>query len=335
MIPGDALAAWLADPAAQQRSLNGVEACAEKWGRHPITRDLDRELGAMEELRPDAILAAAQRFIDRGDDISEIMADLIRKSKADPFFRPPFHPITSEIHTGLLLYNSPVLSIVLAVTGADMLAAKKAGPRGATSVAFTGQLNYYRFLKSGGATIAFWEAPKITDTFVAAEAGQCRLVERRAIADGDDLLMDGAWQSFVIEHATSDMVYYQVIVRPGAAPVTAEYDSASHDLIGASSTDEASSRVQLMVSLLRAMEREDALALIEESLNSPQFYTRWHIMREYLAMDADAALPALRRMAANDPHPDVRAAAQQTLTLFFDDQAEAAGEPQGDVQCRA
>ena len=103
------------------------------------------------------------------------------------------------------------------------------------------------------------------------------------------------------------------MVRPGAAPLAAEYDSKTLAFVGASSTDEASSRVQMMVSLLRTMEREDALPLIVEALDSPHFYTRWHIMRELLAMDADAALPPLRRMAAGDPHPEVRAAARQTL----------------------
>ncbi len=335
MIAGADLSAWLADPAAQRRSLDGVEACTAKWGRHPLIAGLDRELGALAEQRPEAILAAATRFLERTGDIADLMLDLIRKSAADPFFRPPFHPVASDIHAGLLVYHSPILSIVLGVTGPDMLAAKKAGPRGATSVAFTGQLSLYRFIKAGGATISFWEAPRITDMFVAGEAGTCRLVERRRMADGEDVVMDGSYQSFVIEHATSDMVYYQVLVRAGAAPVTAEFDSSSHAFVNASSTDEASSRVQLMVSLLRSMERDDALPLIEESLNNPQFYTRWHIMREFLAMDADAALPALRRMAADDPHPDVRTAAQQTLILFFDGESEAAQARQGDVKCRA
>jgi hypothetical protein len=65
------------------------------------------------------------------------------------------------------------------------------------------------------------------------------------------------------------------------------------------------------------MDRGDAIPEITGLLESPHFYTRWHIMREFLAMDAAAALPHLRRMAAGDPHPEVRAAAGQTLALFF------------------
>ena len=119
------------------------------------------------------------------------------------------------------------------------------------------------------------------------------------------------------------MLYFQAMVRSAAAPLAAEYDSATLDFIGASSTDEASSRLEMMVSLLRAMGREDAFPRFEEALDAPQFYTRWHIMREMLAMDAEAALPSLRRMAASDPHPDVRAAASQTLDLFFADEGGA------------
>ena len=86
----------------------------------------------------------------------------------------------------------------------------------------------------------------------------------------------------------------------------------------------------MMVSLLRTMEREDSVPLLEEALASPHFYTRWHVMRELLALDAEAAHPHLRRMAEADPHPEVRAAARQTLDLFFAD--EAAPETQ---KCRA
>ena len=87
----------------------------------------------------------------------------------------------------------------------------------------------------------------------------------------------------------------------------------------------------MMVSLLRTMEREDAVPLIVEALASPHFYTRWHVMRELLALDADAAHPHLSRMAEADPHPEVRAAARQTLELFF---AEPDAEAE-DIACRA
>lgn len=133
-------------------------------------------------------------------------------------------------------------------------------------------------------------------------------------------MVDGSRESFVVEHAEADIVYLQATIQTGAAPLTVEYDSQTLAFVNASSTDEASSRVQMMVTLLRAMDRADAVPVLRQLLNSPHFYVRWHIMREMLALDAEAALPDLRRLAATDPHPEVRAAARQTLELFFDDE---------------
>jgi hypothetical protein len=330
MIAGEALAAWLADPEAHRRSYAGVDACAQKWSRHPLMTETERALVSLAPRTPEAVLGVARAFMDRSGDIDELMHELLASSAADPFFRPPFQPMSSDIHNAFLLYHHPDLSIALGATGVDMLAAKKAGPRGATSIGFTGVTTLFRYLRAGGATLSFWEGPPITDLFDAAQAGRARLVGRRRIEDGEEIVIDGRHQSFVIEHATGDMIFFQALVRTEAAPLAAEYDSKSLSLIGASSTDEASSRVQMMISLLRLMDREDAVPLIIQALDSPYFYTRWHIMRELLALDAEAALPHLRRMAEADPHPEVRATARQTLDLFFADAPTA-----GDAPCPA
>ena len=325
MIAGTDFSEWLADREAQTRSQDGVQDCARRWSGHPLMNELAREI-ALPDRTPQSVLAAARRFIDRSQDIDALMDELIASSRSDPYFRPPLHPISSDIHTGLLLFHEPELSVALGVTGVDMLAAKKSGKRPATSIGFSGVLTLFRYVKAGGATISFWEAPPITGDFHSGDAGRCRLTGRRRIEDGEEILIDGARESGVIEHATSDMLYFQAIVRTGAAPLVIEYDSANLGFVGASSTDEAASRVQMMVTMLRTMGRDDALPLIREALNSPHFYTRWHIMRELLAMDADAAYPELRRMAQSDPHPEVRAAAQQTLRLFVDDEPAAAAQ---------
>ena len=52
---------------------------------------------------------------------------------------------------------------------------------------------------------------------------------------------------------------------------------------------------------------------------------RWHVMRELLGIDAEAALPHLKRMAARDPHPDVRRAARSVLDRLAG--APARGRP--------
>ena len=330
MIASAALAAWLADRDAQQRSRDAVDAVTLTWSHHPLMTGLETRLARLAERSAGAVLDAARTFLDREEDIVALIAAMVAGSREDPFFRPPLHPVSSDVQAGLLLFHNRDVSISLGVSGVDMLAAKKAGPRGAASINFTGTTGLFRFVKSGGATLSIWEAAPIGDDFVAARAGKCRFVEHRKIADGEEIVIDGRSQSFVIEHAAADILYFHAMVRPDSAPLAAEYDSRTLAFIGASSTDEAASRIQMMVSLLRTMQREDAVPLIEEALASPHFYTRWHVMRELLALDADAAHPHLRRMAEADPHPEVRAAARQTLGLFFADEAA-----QEDQACRA
>ena len=333
MIPGAALADWLSDVEAQRRSYDKVEAFGAKWADQRLMTELKRELAQLAFRTPEALLAAARRFMDRVEEIGVMFRELIAISCSDPFFRPPFHPLSSEVQSSLLLFHHPDLSIALGVSSVDALAAKKTGRTGNASINFTGVVTMMRFVKSGNAELSFWETDPITDRFVASEAAPCRLVDRRRIADGEEIVVDGRRHSFVVEHAESDIVYFQAEARAAAAPLALEYDCDSRGLVGASGTDEASSRIQMMASLLRALDRDDACALLDEAATGQPFFARWHVMREMLALDAEAALPSLRRMAAEDPHPDIRDAARQSLQLFFE--GEMDGPVEEGAACRA
>jgi hypothetical protein len=323
------LSTWLADQNRQLQSRAAADAARARWSAHPLFVELRAELDAMPRRAAEGVLAAADRFMDRLGDIDALLCDLIAGASADPFFSPALTPTRTEINTGYMLYADEGLTIGLGVVSADDLAAKRVSASGQTAISFTGLVTSYRFLKAGGATLSFWEASETSSHFSQDVAGSCRFVERRQIGDGARLLMDGRRQSLVIEHLRSDMLCLQAIIHVGAAPISVDYDSLSLRYIGAVSTDEASSRTQTMVTLLRLMNRADAMPLIEQELRSPHFYTRWYVMREMLALDAERALPHLRRMADGDPHPEVRFAATQTLSLFFEDEQEEA------LQCRA
>lgn len=324
MIPSPAFATWLADRNAQRASLARVQSKAAKWGRDPFMAQLERKLSELDRPTPETVLELADEFMNDTSAMHRLLDDMIAGSHADPFFRPPFHSLSSTVHTALLLFDNPLLSIALGIVGVDKLAAKKLGHGGKGSIGFSGLVTKFRYLKAGGATLSFWEADPLGDDFVASQAGSARFAGQRQLQDGDELVSDGRRESFVIEHASTDMVYFQAAVRAGRAPVTAEYDRETLQFLGTSSTDEASSRVQIMASVLRVMDRDDALPLMEGQLADTHFYSRWHLMREMLALDAEAALPALKRMAAGDPHPEVRAAATRTLLAFFSDEEEVA-----------
>lgn len=323
MKAGPALAAWLADPSCQDRTLEIVNALARETSQRPLIRDLKNGLAALEVKDHASVRALVDRFLERQDELEEIFADLVARCAADPFARPPFSRLSSEITSGLLIYEDPALFLALNMIDVHALAAKKLNAEGPSSFSFTGIPTLYHFLRGGEATLSFWEVPEIGSGFAVDQSERCRKTGERVIRDGETLMIDGRRESFVIEHARSDIVFIFAAIRAEEAPLALEYDSKSHECIGASTTDEASSRIQMMVTLLRMMDRTDALPLFAQMLESPHFYTRWHVMREYLAMDAEGALPYLRTMAAEDPHPDVRAAARQTLAAYFPEEEAA------------
>lgn len=327
MQTGSELAAWFSDRGRRRASAERAATVAAHWAEHPLFAELQAALEIADTIP--AVLAAAERFMNRLGDLDGLIVDLIDEAAADPHFLPPLTVIVTEISTGYLLFAHPKLTISLGVISPDGLAAKKLAASGTTAISFTGVLTSYRFLQSGGATLSFWEAPPVANDFSGDAARTCRFAGRRRIDDGEAVVVDGRSQSIVIEHLASPMLCLQASVQVEAAPLAIDYDSKTLRYLGASSTDEASSRTQMMVTLLRCMDRADAMPVIEQALASPHFYTRWHVMREMLALDAEAALPSLRRMADADPHPEVRFAATQALDLFFPDEAEEL------QQCRA
>lgn len=328
MKAGAALKDWLSSPEIISSSLAGVNATAHRIAALPLLADLKHDLEAADPPTTAGVRAAVERFMARDADLVGMIDDLVGAAAKDPFFRPPFPRVNSDLSSGLLLFENPEVMITLGVISVDAVAASKLSQRAATSINFTGVPTLFKFFRGGEATLSMWEAPPIDASFLAEGGGQCRLTGYRQIADGDVLFLDGRSETFTIEHARADIVNLQAVIRVDAAPLSIEYDSRTHEFVGASSTDEAASRIQMMVTLLRLMERDDALPLFEELLQNRHFYTRWHVMREFLAMDAEAALPYLRQMAEADPHADVRAAARQTIETHFSDEEASEEESQ-------
>jgi hypothetical protein len=324
MIINDALGRWLADPSAQGRSQQAMEAAARALARLPALAALAGGLAAAEREGADAVLALARTFLDDEGALGACIDLLVAEAARDPFFRPPLPAVGGEVHSGLLLFHRPSLSIQISAMSAERIADKRfRRGDGAASIFFTGQRSLFRFLAAGGATLSLWEAPEIDSQFTAERSGRCRMTGRRALADGDFLEVDGRRSAFIVDEAPSDLVYVQATTPLGAAPVGAEYDWATRRLVGTSGTDDAGSRIHLMLTLLRASGRRDAAPLFASLAATGPFHARWHAMRELLGLDAETALPTLRAMTAGDPHPEVRAAAREALAALFDNIEEA------------
>ena len=243
-----------------------------------------------------------------------LLARISTEMRADPYFEPPFIALQNDVQTGLVLLDDRRVGISLGVAPLDRLAARKLGPRGRTAIAFSGHASVIRVLRGGGARLSFWDAPAPGMDFTGT--GRCTFAGEHVLTDGELLRIDGRTRSFVIERASGDVVLLQATIRTGAAPFLVEYDSATLDCIAIGAADEQASRIQMLASLIGALGRRDAGPALAQAAASPHGFVRWHAMREWLALDAAAALPALATMAADDPHPQVRDTARAALALF-------------------
>jgi hypothetical protein len=313
MTPAHLLQDWLSDRRRQARTREGVDGFARDWDGGPVQQGFGEAMAHLPSQSAEAVADAARALFADDRWVDRLIECLAAPMRADPFFDPPFRPMSSDIHGGLIVFEDEHMSVAAGVTRVTELAARKTAKRRATSVSFSGRVSVLKFVKAGGARISLWEAPPITADFTATDAGQCVRTGERQLVDGDILTIDGRHQSYVIEAARANLLVLQAEISLDAAPLSVEYDSSTFCYVGCSATRDGASRIQMITTLLRKLDCEAAFPAIAGFLDHPDFFVRWHVMRELLGIDAGAALPHLKRMAARDPHADVRRAARSVL----------------------
>lgn len=321
MIFDEALSDWTRDRRRHRQTERDIAAYAEDWNQGSSNRRIAAAMAGVAEPTAEGVVDAVRALFDEEDWAAALIDSLTDEMRRDPFFVPPFRHINSDVHQGLIVYEDERVSIAAGVSAAAQLAAKKNITRGATSIGFSGQVGVLKFVKAGGARLSFWQAPRIEQGFSAANAGECIMVAERDIDDGETFVVDGRFQSFVIEHANANIVLLQATVKPDQAPLSVEYDSASHRFVGCSAADDSASRIQMITTLLCRLDCTAAFPVIAAFLDNPNFFVRWHVMRELLGLDLAAAMPHLERMAAQDPHHETRRVAGEVLESI------AAGRP--------
>jgi hypothetical protein len=177
-----------------------------------------------------------------------------------------------------------------------------------------------RVLASGGASliaheVAVSEAEE-AGGFTASAAAPCRSEPPRALRAGELLRLDTARQSWSLAGARRDVLLLELAVQPPSPLPIRAYDVASGGLIHVSASRRDSSFRAMALTLLRHLGRTDAAPLFAAETKAGDFAARWNAMREFVALDPAAAAPHLAAMAAGDPHPEVRRAAQATLALL-------------------
>ena len=303
---------WLNDPEGHRRSRSASDRFASEWNSGPVHAAFVEAIAGLPYASGESIASAVATLFETNQALDAAITALVAALRADPMFEPPFRRLNSDIHEGLLLFEDGRVAIAAGVTSLLRLAEKKCrGTPG--SIIFSGQLDVFKFVRAGGARLAFWEASPVSEDFTATAAGRCRLIERKRVEEGEICIVDGRRRSFIIEHASANLVLLQATVKADRAPVSVEYDAATGTYLGCSAADDSASRIQMLATLLRKLDGKGAFEAIAEFLGHPSFFVRWHVMRELLGLDVEAALPHLRRMAATDPHSENRRAARSVL----------------------
>lgn len=292
---------------------------AQRWREGPELRALAARFADCPADQAEPAADAAEALLAEDGWAGALLAPLLAALRADPFFDPPLRPSHDLVRTSAVLFDSPIVSITGSVVRADALAAAPA-PR---SMVVPGRVSVTRYVRAGAATLRRWKVEPLAPDFTAARAAPCTPMLPRLLADGDVIRIDGRSEGHLITRADRDVVMLTASVRAGADPLMREYALAERTLIRVASADDRASRSEMLLGYLRRSGHPAAAARLEAATHDPAFHTRWSAMREWLALDAAAALPRLETMAAEDPHGDVRAAAAATVATVRTRIAEA------------
>lgn len=276
---------------------------------HPVNRMLQAAFAGNDV----ATLAdVAERVLARADWVIDLLAPLIAEMRADPLFEPPVEAQRDALRFSTVLFDRPNVTITATALSADALAV--AGV--ARSVTISGRVSVIRYVRGGGARRRLWTAEPAGADFRAAQAAPCTVTPDEPLADGTVVRLDGRTQGQVIAGARSDLLTVTAMIRPGASAYVREYATADGALLRCAMRDERPARTQMLLAYLRLANRTDAAVCFAAAVKDDAFFLRWPAMREWLALDAPAALPHLRAMAEADPHDEVRGAARATFAAI-------------------
>ena len=277
-----------------------------RWLAGPAAETADRFAGVEGA---DAVEERAAGFLGDLRLVEALLAPLIAALHADPWFEPPFKVSRDRLRTGAVLLDCAAVTISATVTCAAEL--NRLPPP--VTLVLPGRVTLTRYVRGGGARMRRWQAEPAGADFSAAGVAPAREIAPLVPGDGALLRQDGRVTGHLLSAAVSDIVALTATIKPGAAALMREYAVADGAFVRAACTDDAASRIEMLLTFLRVSARADAGTLFDGASRHPAFHLRWSAMREWLMLDARGARDRLGGMAATDPNAEIRAAAAATL----------------------
>lgn len=124
-----------------------------------------------------------------------------------------------------------------------------------------------------------------------------------AFAPGTIFSLEGEREALALDEIGGHLLTLRLYRRPDGDVPARQYDVASGALVHQAAGNGDDSRAELMMALLRAMERCDAAPTIAALARTGAPPARWQALRETLALDSTAGFAALLEVAgqADDP----------------------------------
>ncbi|MEP9401254.1 hypothetical protein [Sphingomonas sp. VNH70] len=289
--------------AARERSLARARDAARADPLAPVAERL-----AAAVTLADAEAAARAVLGDIGW-LYAVLGEGVRALGDDPLSEPAFTARRDTLRSGLVLLDTAAASVTLAAIDPRASAAHRLPDR----LVVGGRVAWTRYLRGGGAQLWRWRADSVDAAWHAGVAATARPLSVLPLADDMVVRIDGRCDAMLLTGPSAPIVSLSVTLHRDAAPFMREYDRASGRLLRVATLDEDAARAQMLLTLVREL-GQGTPDMFAAATRDPAFFLRWDAMREWLASDAAAALPALRAMTL-DPHPEVARAATAMLPL--------------------
>lgn len=315
-------AGWLAEaPASFARAQSAITHYLEEFGFKAFKERTERP-----DISDDELFAEISGFFT-----VERVAAILRRERenfeASPVYVSNFAPLEGKFYSGFAVYQSQaVVTMLLAVDPWRLAERKRRGADEKRTITFSGTWAHLKVIAGEAVEIARWRAEDVddhrdlkNDPPRAERAGHYRLRAGAEMSFGPD-------EEYEFISVDSTMVLLLSHRLSGPAPLSTEFDARTGALVATAAVSQEPTRLQMLSTILRLFDRQDAVDDIRILLEDDRHFVRWHGMRELLALDAERMLPELMLMADEDPQPSVRRAATQTLETFFPDHLAIAAE---------
>lgn len=320
-----ALAALTADPAP----LFGAGEAARGWSEHPAVAPLLDELADYGADRALIDCPRLLRLSRGGDDAVRFArraaAATTRHLAATPLAAWPWRHFSNGVLHSVTLAAAGEASLSLAlIDGAAWTAARD--PSAPDLAAFQpGSLNAVVVGGAGRGRILCNRSD---------DPARARIKARPlALAHGTAFAIEGEREALALDAIDGLLLTLRLYRRPLGNTPARQYDIVGGALVHQAASGRADSQAELMMALLRAMERSDAAPTLAALARSGAPPARWQALRECLALDSATGFAALLEVAeqADDP----LCAPARKLAESLSAQHPALAKMREDLLCRA